>query len=441
MRPEEKEIYAREFPVHVGVDTGKTFHVMVARGPDYRRGPARRVDVSRGGFEAADDFLRESFPDVEPCRMLMGLEFAGHHGHTFAAFLKERGYPVVSVLSTVTKRHKEDEDNSPLKNDQKDAALICKLTGEGKFVTFNHLESPFAELRSLAMQRHRLSVEGVRYRNRLQGLLDVAWPEFVPAFTTIAAPTPLAILQRWPLPADFVAAPRRTVTSVIAVASRGHYSAEKIDALRADAAASVGLTSAADARRQEIRDVHDRWELLRKQMTSADERIAEAVASYPPAAALTTIPELGPVGAATILAELGALEDYVHPRQVLKLAGMNLVGSSSAMREGRRRQSKRGRPLLRKQLFLLAARWCKTRGLFRAPFERMVARNGGSKIKAIAALARKLAPVVLEIARTGQPFDLERWQRERRRGPRSEGGPAVPGPSGADRAGAWEGTH
>ncbi len=82
----------------------------------------------------------------------------------------------------------------------------------------------------------------------------------------------------------------------------------------------------------------------------------------------------------------------------------------------------------------------KTRGLFREPFERMVARNGGSKIKAIAALARKLAPVVLEIARTGRPFDLARWERERRLGLRSEGEPAVPGPSGTDGAGAWEGT-
>lgn len=56
--------------------------------------------------------------------------------------------------------------------------------------------------------------------------------------------------------------------------------------------------------------------------------------SYAPARALTTIPELGPVGAATILSEMGALHDFVHPRQVLKLAGMNLAGSSSAGKDG-----------------------------------------------------------------------------------------------------------
>ncbi len=44
----------------------------------------------------------------------------------------------------------------------------------------------------------------------------------------------------------------------------------------------------------------------------------------------------------------------------------------------------------------------------------MVKRNGGSKIKALAALARKLAPLILEIAQTEKSFDHERWAKERR---------------------------
>lgn len=125
-----------------------------------------------GGFEAAHEYLQGKFPSVPPEQILVGMEFAGHHGHTFAAFLKELGYVVAAVLPMVTKRHKEDQDNSPLKNDQKDAGLVCKPTGEGKFVGFAQLDVPFGEMRSLATQRHRLSVEGVRYRIRLQGLLD-----------------------------------------------------------------------------------------------------------------------------------------------------------------------------------------------------------------------------------------------------------------------------
>jgi transposase len=306
------------------------------------------------------------------------------------------------------------EDNSPLKNDQKDASLICKLVGEGKFVTFTHLESPFAELRSLSMQRHRLSMESVRFRNRVQGLLDVAWPEFVDCFSTIAAPTPLAVLRRWPLPSELAAASAKTVDAVIRKVSRGHYGEEKVQELRKAARESVALTAAGNERRREILDLLDRWDLVRSQLAEVDAEIERQVLQYAPARALTTIPQLGAVGAATILSELGALDDYVHPRQVLKLAGMNLVEKSSGQLQSRRRQSKRGRPLLRKQLYLLATRWCKSRGLFRAQYLALVARNGGSKVKAISALARKLVPLLLEVAQSARPFDQDRWDRERR---------------------------
>lgn len=126
---DEKRLYARQFPVHVGVDTGKTFHKLVAMGPDGRRTKAVRVDVSRAGFEAADQYLTATFPDVPRERMLVALEFAGHQGFTFAHFLARQGYKVVSVLPAVTKALKKVEDNSPQKDDAKDAAQICRLAG------------------------------------------------------------------------------------------------------------------------------------------------------------------------------------------------------------------------------------------------------------------------------------------------------------------------
>ena len=121
MSPEQKRAYARTFPVHVGVDTGKAFHVLVAQGPDGRRTKGYKVVVGRQTFEQADAQLQTWYPGVRRGQMLIGLEFAGHHGFTFARYLAERGYPVVNVLPAHTKRAKEIEDNSPLKSDAKDA--------------------------------------------------------------------------------------------------------------------------------------------------------------------------------------------------------------------------------------------------------------------------------------------------------------------------------
>ena len=410
-RTEANEAFARGFPVHVGVDTGKTFHKLVARGPDGRRQKAIRVDVLRAGFDEADRYLTETFPDTPRERMLVGIEFAGHHGFTFAHDLHRRGYQIVNVLSSVTKRLKELEDNSPRKDDAKDAAQICKLLSAGLFVSFPFLDDVGAELRTLTTERHRLTVEETRLKNRLHSALDLAWPEFVAQFCKIDKPTPLALLAEWPLPGDMAQASVRTVRATAKRISRSHFTREQVDALITSAHESIAVRIGAEARRGEIARLLARWALVREHMDEIDARLAVLIEAYPGAKALTTVPGVGVVCAATLVAELGTPESHVAPRQVLKLAGMNLAGRESGTSgRGRIKATKRGRPLLRRQLFLLAARWCSRRGLYREQYLAMCERNGGRKISAMCAIARKLVPMLLRIVQTAEPFDEGRWR-------------------------------
>lgn len=413
MKPDEKYAYARRFAVHVGVDTGKKFHVLVVRGPDGRRRTPIRVDVHRAGFERALAELRAELPH-DAADAIVGLEFAGHHGFTFAEFLRRQGYTIVSVLPAHTKRTKETLDNSPLKTDEKDAGLICHLVGQGIFVPFPFLQSPFVELKLLVTHRHRLTVEETRYKNRLQTLLDLVWPEFMEHFCNLRKRTPLALLERWPTPADLLSVHPRTVERYARKVSRGQVGRDKVKSLLESAERSVGLGYAAEERRLELTYLFERWTLLRRQMRDVERRIEALVERCPEAKMLTTVPQVSAICAATIVTELGDPHSYESPRQVLKLAGMNLVGRSSGISlRGRRWQSKRGRPMLRRQLFLLAGRWCQPKGLYRADYERMLERNGNQRVKAVCAQARRLVPLLLHVMQSGEPFDLERWQANR----------------------------
>ena len=415
MRADDKRLFAQGFAVYVGVDTGKVFHKLVARGPDGHRRAPIKVVVNHSGFEDAHRQLAALFPRLKPKDFLVGLEFAGHHGYTFAHFLVRKGYTVVSVLPMHTKRTKEIEDNSPNKSDDKDARLICKLTGDGTFVPFPFLDTPYIELKLHVVQHHRLTVEQTRFKNRLQTLLDTVGPEFMGHFSNLTKRTPLAILERWPLPQDLVAASPRTVARFIKKVSRSHIKPEKISALMASARNSVGLTDGLDERRAELQYLFARWRLLREQMREIEAKIEALVEVCPEALALTSVPEISTICAATIVAELGTPETYEHPAQIIKLAGMNLVGHDSGLStRGRRWQSKRGRPMLRRQLFLLAGRWSTPRGLLREYYLAMCARNGGCRTKAVSAVARKIVPVLFEIMRSGQPFDVERYRRNRK---------------------------
>jgi len=411
---DDKVRFARQFAVHVGVDTGKTFHKLVARGADGIRGKAVRVDVTRAGFEAADKHLRQSYPSVTSNQVLIGLEFAGHNGFTFAHFLAGRGYSIVSVLPFVTKRLKEVEDNSPQKDDAKDAAQVCALLGQGLYVTFPLLDDRGAELRLLATERRRLGVEETRLKNRLHAALDLAWPEFTSYFADLKFDTPIALLERWSLPGELAEASVRTVHALAKRTSRNHVSVDRVRAMISSSQTTVALETGAGARRAEIQRLLSRWALLRQQLGDVEDRLAALVELVPAAKALTTVPGVGVVCAATLVAELGNPNSYESPRQVLKLAGMNLARRQSGTSVfGRVRQTKRGRPLLRRQLFLLAGRWCQQQGLYRGHYRAMLER-GKSKTNAVCAIARKLVPMLLRVMQTAQPFDEARWQAGRR---------------------------
>lgn len=412
---DERIVFAHAFPVHVGVDTGKSFHKLVAAGPDGRRGKAIHVDVSREGFDAAAAYLAEPFPGVQPSQMLVGLELAGHHGVTSAEYLAARGYHLVHVLPAATKKLKEVEDNSPGKNDVKDAAQICGMLKLGLFVLRYPPSEIVAQMRVLTTERLRLTREETGLKNRLQAVLDVAWPEFMGAVPSLAKQTPRVLLERWPLPEDLLAARAADVRRVARTASRGQFGADDVETLRRLAQATIGVRSAPEARRAEIGRLVARWTLLKEQMADLDARLVELVEQHPATKALLSVPEVQHLCAATIVAELGTPESYVSPRQVLKMAGMNLAGKESGTSvRGRIRQTKRGRPGLRRQLFLLAGRWCSKRGHYRGYYLTLTGRNGQSKISAMCAVARKLVPLLLRVMQTGEPFDLARWQAARR---------------------------
>lgn len=192
--------------------------------------------------------------------------------------------------------------------------------------------------------------------------------------------------------------------------SQNHMPKARLDTLLADARSSVALTTGSEARRGEILRIIHRLLLVREHMADVERRLAALVEVTHAAKALTTVPGIDVVCAATILGEVGNPHDYVSPRQVLKLAGMNLARKESGVSvRGKLRQTKRGRPALRRQLFLLAGRWCQQRGLARVEYEAMQARNGGAKIAAMCAIARKLVPMLLHLMQTGEAFDPEVW--------------------------------
>ena len=98
---------------------------------------------------------------------------------------------------------------------------------------------------------------------------------------------------------------------------------------------------------------------------------------------------LGAVTFARILGETGDLRGYRSVRQVVALAGLSLTQAQSGQFAGRTRLTKRGRPEVRRQLYLAALRMVKTGGIYRTRYEGALKRNP-AKVAALVGLSRAL---------------------------------------------------
>ena len=392
----------------VGVDAGKFHHALVVRPRGARDSRPFTFPTTRAGFdEAAERILslaRGAAPVVTPAEVLVGIEFAGSYGFTFAHYLHHRGFQIVTVLPSDTKRWKEVTHHQALKTDSKDALGITDLTSQGHFVSFAFLEPVYAELRFLVSTRERFSLQRRATITRLKSTLELVFPEFERIFPQIHKPTALAVLETFPGPDALLKAPRRKVLGVLTKVSRNHLGEETCTALLEAAGATLGLPLAQGAPARELPLLIEQLRLVEAHLKVIEGEMAAAVHKVPEGEYLLTIPGVQPVTAATFLGSVGDVQAYESSRQILRLAGLSLVEASSGTHKGRERISKRGRPVLRRHAYIFALRCVRKGGLFREEFDAMVARNGGVKIKALAALSRQVLKIMYTVARERRPF-------------------------------------
>lgn len=398
---------AQQAAAVVGIDAGKFTHTLVVRPQGKPDTKPCTFTNTRVGFEEAVAFIEAASSRAAAGEILVGIEFAGHYGFPLAHYLHGRGFPIVCVLAVHTKRWKEVAHNQPLKTDAKDAGSITDLVAQGHFVSFPFLGPAYADLRYLTAGRERLSVLRRAALTQLRSLLEVVFPEFEGIFRLLSKRTPLHFLLAYPSPAALLAAPRRQVLELLHDQSRGHVGVPTYEALVSAARTTLAVPTAQERLGEELAMTVERLLLYDRQMARLHTRMREVLQELPEAVSLLSIPNVAPLSAAVFLGSVGDPRCYSSSREILKLAGLSLIEHSSGLLKGSKHISKRGRPLLRHAVYLLAVRNVTKQGLFRTTYEQLLQRNGGRKIAALVAISRKILKLMYSVAR-----DRRQWTPE-----------------------------
>ena len=141
---------------------------------------------------------------------------------------------------------------------------------------------------------------------------------------------------------------------------------------------SIGRTAGGEAAEVALQNLLTQYEMIEHQCQGIENLMQELLLRIPNAAKLLDIKGIGMITAAIIVSEIGDINRFKDPRQILKMAGLSLKENSSGKHKGKTTISKRGR---RRRL---------REGLFRAMIP-MLANNTEFKMLHIRNITRKRA--------------------------------------------------
>lgn len=393
----------------VGIDIAKEAHV--ARAVNFRgieQGPGVTFTNDHNGFQKFLNWMRSLQKKSGLTAEIVGLESTGHYWSNLADWLMERNIPVVLVNPLTTKRNKENRDNSQSKNDAKDALVIADVVSRGYYREYNPQSPFYRQLRAVVNEREYWSDMRANIMNRLVRWMDIYFPEFRTVFKYWEQPRPMATLKEFPLPADI----RERTAQEIVERWRAHMKhaggrtgLRKAEERIQSARCSVGDSHGAHEARQEVKRLIEDYERLTERLGEIEQQMATLLQDVPLAVEpLSSVKGLSLLYIAAILANAGDLRGYAHGRQLLSLAGLNLVESISGKKKGQIVISKRGRRQLRKYLYLAVMSLIVHNPAFKEWHRHNVEVRKMKKQRSIFKLIGKLARILVAMAHKSETF-------------------------------------
>ncbi len=399
----------------VGVDIGSQDHFARAfdwRGFEFSK-RAFRFSNTSVGFLSFLRWLYELQGKTDTKKVIVGCEPTGCYWLTFQKFLKDHGILLVTVNPYSVKKCKELDDNSPEKSDLKDPKTIAGLVKDGRYSTSYLPSGIYAEIREASVCRDMVMKQHVRLANQIQGWLQKYFPEYFECYKDWNSTSGLMVLKNAPLPQDIIKLGSGGINQIWREAKVRAAGIKRATTLVEAAQNSVGLEGG-EAARLEIWILVNDYASKVEQLDRLDAFLKEKIMEVPNVEKLLAIKGVGLSTVIGFVAEVGDIGRFTDPRQVQKLAGLEITKISSGKRKGQPGISKRGRRKLRRTMYESARALINWNSAFLDVF--LYYRNREHRplgsMQAKIAVACKAIRVFFVIMQTGCDFDEERFRKD-----------------------------
>lgn len=391
----------------VGVDIAKFKHV--ARAQDFRGvefGKPITFQNTLEGFELFVTWFRKIMADHGCEDVVVGMEPTGQYWLNLAHYLRGQAIAFGVVNPLHVKKSKELDDNSPTKNDVKDARVIAQLVKDGRYAVPNIPHGIYAELREAMKIREHLSTDLRVVQGRVHNWLDRYFPEFLTVFKDWECKSAIQMLNLNLLPHELVMLSDEFLLGHLREVAKRGAGIGRINSLKAAASRSVGIKQGTELAKMELQLLLGQYELIQCKFLELEAKLDQLLQQIPGVNHLLAITGVGRDTVAGFLAEIGDINNYNHPKQLVKLAGLNLKENTSGKHKGQTKITKRGRKKLRALLFRVVMPLVAKNRAFKALHEYYTRRpdNPLKKMQSLIALCNKLIRVLFGIMKKGHEF-------------------------------------
>ena len=399
----------------IGVDVGSETHYARAfnwRGQEFSK-KAFSFGNDLGGYLAFAKWLDAYRQSMDAEKVMVGCEPTGHYWFNFARYVKQSSMTLVLVNPYHVKQTKELDDNSPKKTDFKDPKTISKLVVDGRYAIPYIPEGIYAELRQAVSSRDRIVKELNALTNRIQRWLQIYFPEFLKVYGKFSAESALLVLETAPYPADILALGADGVNQIWREHKLRAVGMKRATTLVEAARKSVGMDGGISAR-IDLQFLLEDFRRKQEQLKRITEVLEAETRKVPHIEKLLAIKGVGLITVAGFLAEVGDVGRFDSPKQIQKLAGLELKENSSGKHKGQSSISRRGRKKLRKILFQAVLPLIRSNDEFREVYHYYTTRqkNPLKGKQAVIAVGCKLIRVFYAILTHGVDYDANRLRTD-----------------------------
>lgn len=381
---------------YAGIDVGSRTHLVAIVGPEGEV----VVKATPFGEDAAgyDKLLRLLGP---PSELLVALEATGHYGKNLCAFLRRRAY-AVAVINPIRTNRFAQENLARAKTDSIDALGIARFARQKNPTPQPSIDAKTAELRELVLFHERLVQDFTDRLRQLHRLVDLGFPEFTTLVRTLDSRLATTILREYPTAAAF------NVSCIRRLARLRYDTQHRVGLVRARRLVDTTRSSVGQhhtpAFQGHVQYVAQDIDQLRTRIQSLVNDIQGAVQELPLAELLTSIPGIGSLTAARIIA---AVEDPARFRTAAAFAAYVGVVPATRLsglhRPTRARISSIGNARLRKALWMPVLSSVRHNPWLRDYYQRLRKRGKHPKV-ALTAAMRKLVSAIYSVAKHRRPF-------------------------------------